>query len=163
MDAKKREWWLGLKNQSEWKKELQSLLCRSDEAVVSAAKKIWDCQTDTEKMAKMSLSENGVGFNKVDSTFMGQYIEKANQHKLTKEDIAFMRSVMLKYWKQLMRLSKIRLTKEQEQEDAQKRLPLQSCEKKEVGSHSSDYSECDNCSHCNSGHSWDRTSDMVCN
>lgn len=108
--------WAELRTQKEWKKELQDLLCRSDKAVVSAMLRIWDLQTNGEKIAGQTLEENGVGFDKVDSSYMKQYIDKYEAGKLTKEDIVFLRSRMLKYWKQLMQISKENIRKQKVQE-----------------------------------------------
>lgn len=108
--------WAELRTQKEWKKELQDLLCRSDKAVVEAMLRIWDFQTSGEKIASQTLEENGVGFDKVDSSYMKQYVDKYYAGKLTKDDIAFLRSRMLRYWKQLMQLSKEKIRKQKVQE-----------------------------------------------
>lgn len=108
--------WAELRTQKEWKKELQDLLCRSDKAVVEAMLRIWDFQTDGEKIANQTLEENGIGFDKVDSSYMKQYIDKYYAGKLTKDDIVFLRSRMLRYWKQLMQLSKEKIRKQKVQE-----------------------------------------------
>lgn len=108
--------WAELRTQKEWKKELQDLLCRSDKAVVSAMLRIWDFQTDGEKIASQPLEENGIGFDKVDSSYMKQYVDKHYAGKLTKDDIAFLRFRMLRYWKQLMQLSKEKIRKQKVQE-----------------------------------------------
>lgn len=108
--------WAELRTQKEWKKELQDLLCRSDKAVVEAMLRIWDFQTDGEKIANQTLEENGIGFDKVDSSYMKQYIDKYYAGTLTKEDVSFLRSRMLRYWKQLMQLSKEKIRKQKVQE-----------------------------------------------
>ena len=107
--------WAELRTQKEWKKELQDLLCRSDKAVVEAMLRIWDFQTDGEKIASQTLEENGIGFDKVDSSYMKQYVDKYYAGKLTKDDIAFLRFRMLRYWKQLMQLSKKKIRKQKVQ------------------------------------------------
>lgn len=104
--------WAELKTQKQWKFEIQSLLCRSDKAVIEAMLRIWDLQTSGEKIAGQTLEENGVGFDKVDSSYMKQYVDKHKIGKLTKEDVNFIRSRMLKYWKQLMNLSKEKIRKQ---------------------------------------------------
>jgi len=110
MEKTKRDRWLGLKNQHEWKEALQSLLCRSDRAVESALTKIWHLQTPLEQKSRMSLTVNNFGFDKIDSSLLVEYALKvdAGGH-LTKDEILFVRSRILKYWKQLMVLSKANL------------------------------------------------------
>lgn len=104
--------WSELKTQKQWKKELQKLLCTNDYAVVHAMERIWDLQTDVEKLSGQALTENGIGFNRVDSVEIKKYVEKHAKQSLDAEDIRVVRSIMLKYWKQLMKLSKLKLEKE---------------------------------------------------
>lgn len=104
--------WSELKTQKQWKKELQKLLCTNDYAVVHAMERIWDLQTDAEKLSGQALTENGIGFNRVDSVEIKKYVEKHARQLLDAEDIRAVRSIMLKYWKQLMKLSKLKLEKE---------------------------------------------------
>ena len=108
--------WSELKTQKQWKKELQKLLCTSDRAVVRAMERIWDLQTDAEKLSGQALTENGIGFNRVDSVEIKKYIEKHAKQSLDAEDIRVVRSIMLKYWKQLMKLSKLKLEKEKRED-----------------------------------------------
>lgn len=108
--------WSELKTQKQWKKELQKLLCTNDYAVVHAMERIWDLQTDAEKLSGQALTENGVGFNRVDSVEIKKYIEKHARQSLDAEDIRVVRSIMLKYWKQLMKLSKLKLEKEKQED-----------------------------------------------
>lgn len=108
--------WSELKTQKQWKKELQKLLCTNDYAVVRAMERIWDLQTDAEKLSGQALSENGIGFNRVDSVEIKKYVEKHAKQSLDAEDIRVIRSTMLKYWKQLMKLSKLKLEKEKRED-----------------------------------------------
>lgn len=108
--------WSELKTQKQWKKELQKLLCTNDYAVVHAMERIWDLQTDAEKLSGQALAENGIGFNRVDSVEIKKYIEKHARQSLDAEDIRVVRSIMLKYWKQLMKLSKLNLEKEKRED-----------------------------------------------
>ena len=103
--------WSELKTQKQWKKELHKLLCTNDYAVVHAMERIWDLQTDAEKLSGQALAENGIGFNRVDSVEIKKYVEKHARQSLDAEDIRAVRSMMLKYWKQLMKLSKLKLEK----------------------------------------------------
>lgn len=108
--------WSELKTQKQWKKELQKLLCTNDNAVVRAMERIWDLQTDAEKLSGQALAENGVGFNRVDSVEIKKYVEKHARQSLDAEDIRVVRSIMLKYWKQLMKLSKLKLEREKRED-----------------------------------------------
>lgn len=108
--------WSELKTQKQWKKELQKLLCTNDHAVVRAMERIWDLQTDAEKLSGQALTENGIGFNRVDSVEIKKYVEKHARQSLDAEDIRVVRSIMLKYWKQLMKLSKLKLEKEKRED-----------------------------------------------
>lgn len=108
--------WSELKTQKQWKKELQKLLCTNDYAVVHAMERIWDLQTDAEKLSGQALAENGIGFNRVDSIEIKKYVEKHARQSLGEEDIRVVRSIMLKYWKQLMKLSKLKLEKEKQED-----------------------------------------------
>lgn len=111
--------WSELKTQKQWKKELQKLLCTNDYAVVHAMERIWDLQTDAEKLSGQALTENGIGFNRVDSVEIKKYVEKHARQSLDEEDIRVVRSIMLKYWKQLMKLSKLKLEKEKREDAGQ--------------------------------------------
>lgn len=108
--------WSELKTQKQWKKELQKLLCTNDYAAVHAMERIWDLQTDAEKLSGQALTENGIGFNRVDSVEIKKYVEKHARQSLDVEDIRVVRSIMLKYWKQLMKLSKLKLEKEKRED-----------------------------------------------
>lgn len=119
MEKSKRDRWLSLPNQRAWKEELQKLLCRSDRAVESALVRIYDFQTPLEKAADMSVQENGYGFNRVDAQFLSQYASMVKMgHHLTRDEVCIVRARILKYWKQLMVLSKQKLQQERAEEEA---------------------------------------------
>ena len=52
----------------------------------------------------------------VDSVEIKKYVEKHAKQSLDAEDIRVVRSIMLKYWKQLMKLSKLKLEKEKRED-----------------------------------------------
>ena len=117
MEKEKRDRWLNLPNQRAWKEELQKLLCRSDQAVESALVRIYDLQTPLEKATDMSVQENGYGSNRVDAQYLSKYANMVKMgHHLTKDEVCRVRSRMLKYWKQLMVLSKENLKKQEAEE-----------------------------------------------
>ena len=117
MEKEKRDRWLNLPNQRAWKEELQKLLCRSDLAVESALVRIYDLQTPLEKATDMSVTDNGYGFNRVDAQYLSQYASMVKMgHHLTRDEVCRVRSRILKYWKQLMVLSKANLKKQEAEE-----------------------------------------------
>ena len=118
MEKSKRDRWLNLPNQRAWKEELQKLLCRSDLAVESALVRIYDLQTPLEKATDMAVHANGFGFNRVDSQYLSKYATMVKMgHHLTKTEVCTVRSRILKYWKQLMVLSKQKLQAEEKEEE----------------------------------------------
>lgn len=119
MEKSKRDRWLALPNQRAWKEELQKLLCRSDAAVESALVRLYDFQSPLERAVASSVSENGVGFNRVDAKVLSKYAYMVKfGHHLTKNEVYFVRARILKYWKQLMVLSKQKLQQERAEEEA---------------------------------------------
>lgn len=120
MEKSKRDRWLNLPNQRAWKRELQKLLCGSDLAVESALVRIYDLQTPLEKATDMAVQANGFGFDRVDAQHLSKYANMVKMgHHLTKTEICIVRSRILKYWKQLMVLSKQKLKAEEEEERRQ--------------------------------------------
>lgn len=99
--------WANL-TQKEWRRELQALLLASDKALERAIIRIWEQQTTTEQAAGKSLIEDGVGFNKFDAPLMSKYARLLlSTGSLTTYQKKKARSVMPKYWRQLMRISKV--------------------------------------------------------
>ena len=120
MEKQKRDRWLSLPNQRAWKRELQKLLCRSDLAVESALVRIYDLQTPLEKATDSAVQANGFGFNRVDAQYLSEYASMVKMgHHLKKFEVYIVRSRILKYWKQLMVLSKQKLQAEEEEERRQ--------------------------------------------
>lgn len=99
--------WKGL-TQKEWRRELQSLLLSSDKALERAIIRIWEQQTFSEQEAGLAIIVDGVGFNKFDAPLMSKYARQLiSTGNLTAYQRKKARSVMPKYWKQLMRISKV--------------------------------------------------------
>lgn len=107
--------WSSLKTKAEWRKELVALLCRSDYACIRALHRIWDLQTDAEKLSGQALQVDDVGFNKVDFQKAKLYISKHERGSLDGDDMRHVRAMMIKYWRQLMELSKLKLSRERAQ------------------------------------------------
>lgn len=105
--SKQESRWANL-TQKEWRRELQSLLLASDEALERAIIRIWEQQTYSEQEAGMAIIVDGVGFNKFDAPLMSKYARQLlYTGALTTYQKKKARSVMPKYWKQLMRISKV--------------------------------------------------------
>lgn len=107
--------WSSLKTKAEWRKELVALLCRSDYACIRALHRIWDLQTDAEKLSGQALQVDDVGFNKVDFQKAKLYISKHERGSLDDDDMRHVRAMMIKYWRQLMELSKLNLSRKRAQ------------------------------------------------
>ena len=94
--------------QSQWRQELTALLISSDKALDRAIIRIWEQQTFTEQESGMAIIVDGVGFNKFDAPLMSKYARQLiSTGTLTTYQRKKARSVMPKYWKQLMRISKV--------------------------------------------------------
>ena len=106
-DLKQNSRWKDL-TQKEWRRELHALLLASDKALERSIIVIWEQQTYTEQESGQALIEDGVGFNKFDAPLMTKYAKQliAKTH-LTTRQREKARSVMPKYWRQLMRISKV--------------------------------------------------------
>lgn len=105
-DSKQDSRWSNLTHK-EWRRELQALLLASDKALERAIVVIWEQQTYTEQESGQALIEDGVGFNKFDAPLMTKYAKQLiGKTHLTNKQKLKARSVMPKYWKQLMRISK---------------------------------------------------------
>ena len=107
--------WSSLKTKAEWRKELVALLCRSDYACIRALHRVWDLQSDAEKLSGQALQVDDVGFNKVDFQKAKAFIDKDMRGSLDRDDIRRLRAMMIKYWRQLMELSKLKLSRESAQ------------------------------------------------
>lgn len=94
--------------QKEWRRELQALILASDPALERAILRIWEQQTAIEQETGEAIIVDGVGFNKFDAPLMSKYAKQliAKMH-LTRSQKIKARAVMPKYWKQLMRISKV--------------------------------------------------------
>lgn len=94
-------------NQKEWRRELQALLLSSDKALERSIIRIWELQTYSEQEAGMAIIVDGVGFNKFDAPLMSKYARQLlYTGSLTTYQRKKARSIMPKYWRQLMKISK---------------------------------------------------------
>lgn len=99
-----------LKNQKDWKAYIQALIKNNDKAVERAILAIYEKQTIEEQQKLISIENNKAGFGKIDAKEMGELALKLkNGEKLSESELAKSRNKMMKYWKQLMRISKVNL------------------------------------------------------
>lgn len=88
------------------KEEIKVLLEKNDEMVKRSVLKLYEKQTESEKVAGQTHEFNGVGFNGTDSAILSSFAEFANKSGfLTKKQIAIARKKMLKYSGQLARIA----------------------------------------------------------
>ena len=106
-ESKQESRWAKL-TQKEWRRELQALLLSSDKALDRAIIRIWEQQTYSEQEAGQAIIVDGVGFNKFDAPLMSKYARQLiATGSLSTYQRKKARSVMPKYWKQLMNMSKV--------------------------------------------------------
>ena len=106
-ESKLEKKWKGL-TQKEWRRELQALLLSSDKALECAIIRIWEQQTYMEQESGKALIADGVGFNRYDAPILCHYAQQINSTgSLTPYQRTKARKIMPKYWKQLMRISKV--------------------------------------------------------
>lgn len=104
-----------LKNKKEWKRYLHNLLKTNDTALLRAVVIVYEGQTQEEVYSYKSLENNGVGFNKFDAEFLTGIAHKIKLgKKITDEEMYILRTKMPKYWRQLMKISKENIRKENE-------------------------------------------------
>lgn len=102
---------------------MQAMLITSDKYLDKAIVEIYKLQTDEEKYKGQSVEENNLGFSKVDAEVLSKIARKLIEGKeLTAGERARARNKMLKYWRQLLYLSRIKWKKERE--IRQKQIPL---------------------------------------
>lgn len=99
--------WTSFTNQNQWKEYLQNLIRTNDTALYRAIILISDYQTDLEKATGETREVNHKGFSSVDAEFLTDIsLKLRGGKKLTDKQKAISRNKMVKYWKQLMLISK---------------------------------------------------------
>lgn len=115
---KKTKVWESFTNQKQWKEYIQNLIKTNDVALYRGILILYDFQVEEERKSKKALVENGKGFSRIDATFLSEMAYKImNKYPLTEGELAKSRNKMVKYWKQLMIVSKKKMEKEQQIED----------------------------------------------
>lgn len=90
---------------SKWTKhKLWPILKHNDDQLVKALQRLYEFQTNSEKVTKWTMYHNAVGFNKPDSKRMSTYAIRSFYRKLTYKELAWIRPRMYKYTGQLCRI-----------------------------------------------------------
>lgn len=105
--------WEQFKNQTQWKEYLQNLVRTNKKALYRAIILIADLQTPEEKAYGATIDHNGVGFGAVDAEMLTALALRLRcGGELTERELAICRNKMPKYWRQLYRISKAKMEKE---------------------------------------------------
>lgn len=106
--------WSELKTQKEWRENLQELLRTNDQAVLRAIWVIYARQTVEEQIYGVSTEENGRGFTKIDAQFFTELVVQMQAgRELSPRQMAIARNKIIKYWRQLMIVSKEKMEREE--------------------------------------------------
>lgn len=101
--------WEYFTSNKQWERYIKDLLKHDNKALLRAIVIIYDNQTEEEKRKRLSISENKIGFSKIDVEVMSKIANKIKDGKLlTEGELEMSRNKMTKYWKQLMIYSKNR-------------------------------------------------------
>jgi hypothetical protein len=85
------------------KESIQTLLDRSDAAVIRAMQAIYARQTENEKRAGRADERNGIGFNKFDAEILTDFLRQLKSGRtLSFKQVTVARKKMRRYWKQLV-------------------------------------------------------------
>lgn len=99
--------WEKFTNQKQWKEYLQNLIKTNDRALYKAIVLIADLQTPEEKALGATIDHNNRGFGTIDAEFLTSMALRIKAGEtLTPKMVAISRNKMVKYWKQLMYISK---------------------------------------------------------
>lgn len=90
-----------------WKKEeIKDLIENRNDAVIRGMLRIYDLQTESEKVFGDTHENNGIGFSGVDGDIMSSFVKFYNKTGfLTFKQIKIARKKMLKYAGQLTKIS----------------------------------------------------------
>ena len=90
-----------------WTKEsIQSLLAKSDKAVIRAMLAIQSFQTLSEQSSHTTKDSNGVGWSAFDAPFMGDMIVAFRRYgRLTPKQMAVTRNKVMRYHRQLVEIA----------------------------------------------------------
>lgn len=112
--------WQSFTANKQWEQYLKQLVKTSDVALLKAIVLIYDNQTDEEKYKGKNVEDNNIGFTKYDAREMSEIALKIKAKiPLSEAEMAKSRNKMQKYWKQLMVISKRRMSDKKSKEDAE--------------------------------------------
>jgi hypothetical protein len=89
-----------------WNKEsIRELLEKNDRAVWRAVHRIYQNQTESEKMTENTHEDNGVGFTGADAYILTNFAKfYIKTGYLTTKQTAYARKKIKKYWRQLLQI-----------------------------------------------------------
>ena len=89
-----------------WTKDtLKELFLKSDEAVIRGMFRIYDKQTEDEKMVEDTVEDNGVGFSGVHGNIMTSFAKFYQERKyLSPKQMVTIKKIMPKYAGQLLKI-----------------------------------------------------------
>lgn len=93
--------------QKVWTKELvQELISTNEKALARAVLQLYNRQTAAEIASQSTREHNGRGFNSKDAPFLSDIARKLPLYgnRMTPRQIARVRPMMLKYWRQLLEI-----------------------------------------------------------
>ena len=105
--------WSELKTQKEWRENRGKVLKENDQAVLRAIWVIYARQTVEEQIYGVSTEDNGRGFSKIDAEFFTELVVQMRHGRaLSPRQMAIARNKIIKYWRQLMEESKVKMEQE---------------------------------------------------
>ena len=104
-----------LKTQKQWKEFIINLIQNNDEALKRAIVAIYRNQTFEEQVTYSCIYEDNAGFSKIDVKEMSMIAGKilSGMEPLTEGEKCKSRNKIIKYWKQLMMISKDNIAKKE--------------------------------------------------
>lgn len=101
-----------------WKvEEIKAMLETNNSLVERGISLIYQFQTEDEKETQFARHDNGVGFNKFDSEILSSFARQINEgNHLTIKQMAVARKRIMKYAKQLTKISNDKLQEKYEQQ-----------------------------------------------
>lgn len=86
--------------------EIRALLETNDRMVEKSIVKLWERQTEDEKATKDTNTQNGIGYNHVDSSLMSSFAEQILRGKrLSEKQMVYARKKIMKYAKQITKIA----------------------------------------------------------
>lgn len=96
-----------------WTKEvIKDTLIKSPKAVETGILKIYECQTQEEKIYQATVEDNGIGFSGCDAEILSSFAKRIlGGNSLTEKQLVIAQKKMPKYAGQLFKLLLIKLNK----------------------------------------------------